>query len=477
MSKFLRLIGNEFIKLLKKKTLVIMTIIVAVVSIGIAALENVDGGMIYYREDDLQGLIDFYSQYVDETDEYGNPTDMSTKARSTILYCNKRIDGNIPSDDWRVTCGLIDEWAMRSVPSAGGSYLRDVDELNRIIDENDLGGYYDWFYLKNSAEYYPQYIEHYEWMVSYCKENAILPVLGDVRYDLAWSTLDLRIRYQRIEETKRLGGVIDEETEMQVKNELAVANYQVEHGITANPLDSFGSVSSGMQGVIFSAAFASGRSVFWNTMSNSAQLITFVGLMTIIIGGGIVASEFSQGTIKFMLINPAKRWKLLMAKYATVLLSGVIFSAVIFVSTFIIGVCFCGFGDAFAPGVAANDGVAYTVSPYLKLLVAYLLEGVDVVLMATLAFAISSLLRSSAASIGIALFVYFTGNIATLILHDLLGFDWARYLLFANTSFLSIVNGTTGFPHHSLVAAIIIVVLHMTVFIWTAIDGFVRREV
>lgn len=477
MNKFLRLIGNEFKKLLKKKTITVMAIIVAVISVGMVLLESIDLGGQYYREDDLQGLIDFYSQYTGETNEYGELTDMAWKARQVILYCNKRIDGNIPSDDWRETCGIIDEWAARSVrQDAYGK--EDVPELERIIDENDVNGYFDWFYLKNLAGSHPEYKAHYEWMAQYCKENGLVPSYNNgTLYALARETLELRIQCQDIDEAERRGVELNEDKVMESRNALAVANYRIEHGIAVNPADSFKGVSFGAQGIADGGEFAFGDSVFWNTMSNSAQLITLVGLMTIIIGGSMVASEFSQGTVKFLLINPAKRWKILMAKYATVLLSGVIFSLVIFLGTFVAAVCCCGFGEAFLPCVAAKNGAAYTVSPYLKLLVSYLLEGVDVVLMATLAFAISSLARNSAIAIGASLFVYFTGNIITLVLHEAFGFDWARYLLFANTSFLSIVNGTTGFPHHSLTAAIIIVVAHMVVFIWTALDGFVRREV
>ena len=41
-------------------------------------------------------------------------------------------------------------------------------------------------------------------------------------------------------------------------------------------------------------------------------------LLTVIVAAGIVASEFSQGTIKMLLTRPVKRWKILLSKFLTV---------------------------------------------------------------------------------------------------------------------------------------------------------------
>lgn len=43
---------------------------------------------------------------------------------------------------------------------------------------------------------------------------------------------------------------------------------------------------------------------FWTVFLTSTSLVTVVALLAIVIAGGIVSSEFSQGTVKFLLINP-----------------------------------------------------------------------------------------------------------------------------------------------------------------------------
>ena len=166
-----------------------------------------------------------------------------------------------------------------------------------------------------------------------------------------------------------------------------------------------------------------------------------------------------------------------MAKYATVMLIGVGLTLILFVSSFVGSLAFCGAAsEAFLPSITAESGVIVTRSPYLQIIARYLLSGVEVIVMGTLAFAISSLARSAALSIGVSLFAYLGGSLLITLLQAF-GLDWARYLLFANLDFAAIANGTSAFAHHSLPFAIVIVVLHMVVFLWTALDGFVRREV
>ena len=64
----------------------------------------------------------------------------------------------------------------------------------------------------------------------------------------------------------------------------------------------------------------------WSFIDESSLMITFVGLFVIIIASGIVANEYSRGTIKMLLVKPYKRWKILLSKYITVILSLLFFA-------------------------------------------------------------------------------------------------------------------------------------------------------
>ena len=63
----------------------------------------------------------------------------------------------------------------------------------------------------------------------------------------------------------------------------------------------------------------------------SSGIGSIVVLLTVIVAAGIVASEFSQGTIKMLLSRPVKRWKILTSKYVTVILFGILLMLVGFI--------------------------------------------------------------------------------------------------------------------------------------------------
>ena len=107
----------------------------------------------------------------------------------------------------------------------------------------------------------------------------------------------------------------------------------------------------------------------------------------------------------------------------------------------------------------------------------YLLGSVNRIVMATLAFAISSLIRSSALAIGVSLFAMLAGSGAVLFLKEALNIDWARYIVFANTDLNAILSGTTPFVNQTIGFALGVIAVYMVVFLLTAWDGFVRREV
>ena len=106
-----------------------------------------------------------------------------------------------------------------------------------------------------------------------------------------------------------------------------------------------------------------------------------------------------------------------------------------------------------------------------------MLSSVYVVAMATFAFAISSVVKSSSLAIGLGIFAMSMGENAVQILKMAFNVDAGRYTIFANSNLQTIAQGQTLFPGQTLGFAIAVIVIHMAVFLLTAWDGFVRRDV
>src|SRR5699024_10510706 len=193
-------------------------------------------------------------------------------------------------------------------------------------------------------------------------------------------------------------------------------NYYLEHDIKPNPFDA------------------------WEFMHVNVGMLSIISLFTIIVAAGIVAHEFRWGTIKLLLIRPISCSTILLSKYISVLLFALftlIFGAIVFL---VVGGIFYGF-SSFDPYIVINQGDGYAyVSQIGEILAGYGYQIVNLVMMATFAFMISSIFRNSAMAIGVAIFLMFTGNSIVGIFAN---YDWAKYILFANTDLSQYATGAT----------------------------------
>ena len=136
----------------------------------------------------------------------------------------------------------------------------------------------------------------------------------------------------------------------------------------------------------------------------------------------------------------------------------------------------CFGADFHVPYLTAENGTVQVGSSFLYVLEQYLLNSVGMFAMTTMAFMISSLLKSSAVAIGVGVAALMGGSMVTQILAQL-GCDWGRYLIFANMNLGQIRSGYSVFPNQSVTFAAVTLIVYMVIFLWTAFDGFTRREV
>jgi ABC-2 type transport system permease protein len=85
-------------------------------------------------------------------------------------------------------------------------------------------------------------------------------------------------------------------------------------------------------------------------------LFVLISLFTIVVGASSVASEFSNGTIKMLLIRPYRRWKILLSKYLCTLLFAAGMMCLLFVSAFLVGGISFGFNGLAQPYLAYVNG-------------------------------------------------------------------------------------------------------------------------
>ncbi len=469
MHKFWNLIRNEWRKQFLKKSAWVMVVLLTLSALlyGLIVAQSAEAETYDHLQRNCELDIEEYSKFVDQVDANGNLTEFALDCRSRVEMAQFWLDIHATSYDWRYTSDAYNEMIAAKIDGDTAT----ADRIRACLTENDHMAYLQ--YCKDAAlkKYAstPLVLEQELRHWNYAIEHELVPENNNQQYQVS-ARVSLEGQRLIMYEQRIAEGTLDPEDRdyLNAKNNYAIYSYMLEHEQFANPADALD--SSLMSGRY------SDESPFWTAFAASDDLSLLVGVFLIVIAGSIVANEFSQGTIKFLLISPVKRWKLLMSKYATVFLMGLMMLGITLAGGFL-GALLGGGGQHLSYiAVYAENGIVYTASPFLKILTQYLWGCVEIVIMFSLAFAISSLMRSSAVAIGISLFSLLSGSLLVSLFQGL-GFDWARYLIFSNLDLEAIINGSSLFPHHNLFTALLVIALHMVVFLWTAIDGFVRREV
>lgn len=129
-------------------------------------------------------------------------------------------------------------------------------------------------------------------------------------------------------------------------------------------------------------------------------------IMIIVIAGGIVATEFSKGTVRLLLIRPVSRWKILLSKLLAILVVG--FSIVILG----IGILYVSTGSTFGfetyktPILETVNGSIVHIEFIKFLLTKIILSCSSLIFISALTFMISTLAKNTALAVAISMVLY-----------------------------------------------------------------------
>lgn len=440
LARFFRLVKNEYIKVFKKLSTKIMIVLIIICALGLS-------GIALFAKHNMES--NNYSSY-DATGDYQETIDWLKNTNgdpNEIAMWQYLIDNDIDSDDWR--------YDVLSAVFADGT--GDMSGIKKYLDDNDWRGFCQ-YRLDNDI-----LTEGEKWEYQYRLDKDIsFDKSNEKKNDLIMTVANAKNTIATMGDAKSDG----QNSRAKLEDNIKLALYQLDNDKLDNTAN---------QMTLFETSEPE-QITFWTVFLTSTSLVTVVALLAIVIAGGIVSSEFSQGTVKFLLINPVKRWKILMSKYFTVITVGYIMLCILFVVMIPITGLMLGFDGFSTPYIYVSGGEVKEMPTLLYAAEQYLMKSVEMVVMSTLAFAISSLVRSTALAIGVSVFTMCIGSTVTQLLGQF-GQDWARFLVFANTDLASISKGGSIFAQHSLTFAVGVLIAHMVVFLLTAWDGFTKRSV
>lgn len=150
-----------------------------------------------------------------------------------------------------------------------------------------------------------------------------------------------------------------------------------------------------------------------NANDFTSQIMGMMSLMNlgiVVMAAGMISNEFSKGTIKFLLIRPYSRVKIIIAKFITTMIYAVAFSAVMFVVTFV-------FSNILLKPQSPFAGVeGYNNWPAVGAALANLgLNLLLVVLYTAIVFLLQTATRSQALAVGFGVAILFGSSVLNLV--------------------------------------------------------------
>ncbi|QPA32613.1 ABC transporter permease [Thermaerobacillus caldiproteolyticus] len=216
-------------------------------------------------------------------------------------------------------------------------------------------------------------------------------------------------------------------------------------------------------------------------IENSIDL--FLPLMVMVIAADLVSSEASGGTIKLLLTRPVKRWRILLSKYIAMILSiSFILLSVTIISYLISGAVFGykGWNLPLLTGFTINGEELNTSNVHLLPQWQYLLIELGLawfvsIIVGTLTFMLSVLMRSTAAVMGIMLAALISGAILSSMVSS---WESAKYLFMVNLRLTDYISGTAP-PINGMTLGFSMAVLAVWGFIGFVVSFavFTKRDV
>lgn len=467
-----KLIKNEYQKLFCKKGTYVLLIMVLLITAGYQFLMNSS----FFRDSNSWSPD---REYVQNELEWLKSINISSDYDNDIALHEAMLKYEIYD---AASYGASQSWKGAALSAAYDYYPMILNEDNFYSEEDieNAKNLYDTFInaieTDNWKIYYQTLIDLYgeentawSFPYRYMLEHDIHPDSGDWRINVVYlmqNYADKMTLYENLPEEER------GEQYTKLKQAYDILQYRLDNDIQYCVIDSDGLPDYES---FDSKQFYSFDTDLWSSVYKGSSILTFVCIMMIVVAGGIIASEFSQGTIKFLLINPVSRSKIFFSKYI-MLLSLTIFMSVGLLFANMVLAPITGAGGFNAVYLTYEGGKIISCSVFPIIFTQYAFLVLENIVIMTLSFMISSLLRSSSVAIGVSLGVLFLGNTVTVLLAAF-GQDWGRFLIFANTNLSTIIQKQSMFPHHSLGFAIAVIAAHMIIFLLSAYDGFTRREV
>ncbi len=207
-----------------------------------------------------------------------------------------------------------------------------------------------------------------------------------------------------------------------------------------------------------------------------AQLMgmtSFLNLLVVIVASSIIAEEFSKGTVKLLLIRPHTRSSILLSKFLTVLIFGLIGTVALYVLSLITANAFFGFANP-------NEILSSFSLPAWQ--IALRLAGANyllIVLYATITLLVSTVIRSQSLAVGVGLaFLFGSSVINSFLTYLMQSHEWLKWNIFNMMNIKNNITSTAGSGSNIYMLSFVQMALAIIIYciIFYSITNFIFKK-
>lgn len=213
----------------------------------------------------------------------------------------------------------------------------------------------------------------------------------------------------------------------------------------------------------------------WSNLLEYSGLIEMVIIFAIVIAADVVSSEYTNGTIKLLLIRPHSRTKILFSKYIAVILFSLFLLLILFITGYNVNAFFYGTGDLNRTDLFLNpEGQVTEMNVFIQVMKMYGFSFFPILSYATLAFTLSTILCNSALAVGVSLFMMIVGN---SMIEATTKIAWLKYLPFANSDISLYIFHLPPRPEMTLGFSLSVLLVYIVIFFGVSWAIFIWRDV
>lgn len=217
----------------------------------------------------------------------------------------------------------------------------------------------------------------------------------------------------------------------------------------------------------------------WHFMNDVVVGVSsLVTLFVVVVGSANVAAEFSDGTIKQLLIRPHQRWRILLSKYIAVILYALILVLTLIISGYIIGLVLFGNGDFNMKifEITLEGRKVAIVGEQFLLKMLYFIPSLLMIM--TIAFMLSTLFKNQAIAVGIGIFVlFFSSTLGGIILMLANKYTWAKFLIFPHLDLTVYALQERILQDITLPVSLSILAVYYAIFMMLTFFFFQKRDI